>query len=81
MVQFSNDWCSLIIGFVIALFYNPKPFERKIESDPKIMAVTVSILAVVSIVLLIVLLFYRLLYGVLLRRLYANYKELKKIDL
>jgi hypothetical protein len=26
-------------------------------------------------------LFYRLLYGILLRRLYANYKELEKIDL
>jgi hypothetical protein len=26
-------------------------------------------------------LFYRVLYGILLRRLYANYKELKKIDL
>jgi hypothetical protein len=23
-VQFSDDWCSLIIGFVIALFYNPE---------------------------------------------------------
>jgi hypothetical protein len=22
--QFSDDWCSLIIGFVIALFYNPE---------------------------------------------------------
>jgi uncharacterized protein YneF (UPF0154 family) len=32
----------LIIGFVIALFYNRnRYFEGKIESDPKIMAVTV----------------------------------------
>ena len=74
----------LIIGFVIALFYNPETviLREKIESDPKIMAVTVSILALVSIVLFgLFWLFYRLLYGVLLRRLYANYKELKKIDL
>jgi steroid 5-alpha reductase family enzyme len=44
----------LIIGFVIALFYNPETviLREKIESDPKIMAVTVSILALVSIVLL-----------------------------
>jgi hypothetical protein len=31
-----DDWCSLIIGFVIALFYNPETvILRKIESDPK----------------------------------------------
>jgi hypothetical protein len=74
----------LIIGFVIALFYNPETvlLREKIESDPIIMAVTVGILALVSIVLFgLFWLFYRLLYGVLLRRLYANYKELKKIDL
>jgi hypothetical protein len=74
----------LIIGFVIALFYNPETviLREKIENDSKIMAVTVSILALVSIVLFgLFWLFYRLLYGVLLRRLYANYKELKKIDL
>jgi hypothetical protein len=36
-----------IIGFVIALFYNPETviLREKIENDPKIMAVTVSILA------------------------------------
>jgi hypothetical protein len=44
------------------------------------MAVT-GILALVSIVLLDCFGCSRLLYGVLLRRLYANYKELKKIDL
>jgi hypothetical protein len=74
----------LIIGFVIALFYNPETvlLREKIESNPIIMAVTVGILALVSIVLFgLFWLFYRLLYGVLLRRLYDNYKELKKIDL
>jgi hypothetical protein len=44
------------------------------------------IICAVSFVLLgailgVIWLFYRLLYGILLRRLYANYKELKKIDL
>jgi hypothetical protein len=50
----ANDWCSFIIGFVIALFYNPETviLREKIENDPKIMAVTVGILAFVSIVLL-----------------------------
>lgn len=74
----------LIIGFIIALFYNPETviLREKIESDPKIMAITVGILALVTIVLFgLFWLFYRLLYGILLRRLHANYKELKKIDL
>jgi flagellar biosynthesis protein FliQ len=43
----------LIIGFVIAFLQSRnRYFEKKIENDPKIMAVTVSILALVSIVLL-----------------------------
>ncbi|MFB0910622.1 MAG: hypothetical protein ACI9Q9_001310 [Flavobacterium sp.] len=74
----------LLIGFIIALFYNPETvvLREKIESDPKIMAITVGILAFVSLVLFgLFWLFYRLLYGVLLQRLYVNYKELKKIDL
>ncbi|MEZ7504592.1 hypothetical protein [Flavobacterium sp. Arc2] len=75
---------ALIIGFIIALFYNPETvvLREKIESDPKIMAITVGILALITIVLFgLFWLFYRLLYGILLRRLHANYKELKKIDL
>jgi hypothetical protein len=74
----------LLIGFIIALFYNPETvvLREKIESDPKIIAITVGILAFVSLVLFgLFWLFYRLLYGVLLQRLYVNYKELKKIDL
>ena len=74
----------LIVGFIIALFYNPETavLREKIEHDPKIMAITIGILALVTIVLFgLFWLFYRLLYGILLRRLHANYKELKKIDL
>lgn len=33
------------------------------------------------VMIVFILLFYRLLYGILLRRLYRNYKELKKIEL
>ena len=39
------------------------------------------ILLVTAAVIGLIWLFYRLIYGVLLRRLLANYKELKKIDL
>jgi uncharacterized BrkB/YihY/UPF0761 family membrane protein len=39
------------------------------------------IIVVTAIITAAIWLFYRLLYGILLRRLHTNYKELKKIDL
>ncbi len=75
---------SLIIGFIIAFFYNPElsDLKEKIAANGKVMAITLGILFFTTVLLLGVFwLFYRLLYGILLRRLYSNYKELKKIDL
>jgi hypothetical protein len=75
---------SLIIGFIIAFLFNPElnDFKEKIAANGKVMAITIVILFLTTVFLLGVFwLFYRLLYGILLRRLYANYKELKKIDL
>lgn len=75
---------SLVIGFVIAIVYNPRvsALSDKISHDYKAMAITIGILFITIVVFLgIFWLFYRLLYGILLRKLYANYKELKKIDL
>lgn len=75
---------SLIIGFVIAFTYNPDTtiLREKIANDGKIMALTIGILFLtIALFFGIFWLFYRLLYGILLRRLFANYKELKKIDL
>ncbi|MFV8465142.1 hypothetical protein [Flavobacterium sp. LB1P62] len=75
---------SLIIGFVIAFSYNPDVsiLKDKIANDGKIMVLTIGILILtIAVFFGIFWLFYRLLYGILLRKLYANYKELKKIDL
>ncbi|MBP6180498.1 hypothetical protein [Flavobacterium sp.] len=75
---------SLIIGFVIAFSYNPDVaiLKEKIANDGKIMALTIGILILtIALFFGIFWLFYRVLYGILLRRLYANYNELKKIDL
>jgi hypothetical protein len=75
---------SLIIGFVIALIYNPETsvLSNQIANNGKVMAITIGVLLLTTILFLgLFWLFYRLLYGILLRRLYANYKELKKIDL
>ena len=75
---------SLIAGFYMAFAFNPEVslLRDKIASDPKAMVIVVGLLTLVTLVFFGVFwLFYRLLYGTLLRKLYANYNELKKIDL
>ena len=75
---------SLIAGFYMAFAFNPEVslLRDKIASDPKAMVIVVGLLTLIILVLFGAFwLFYRLLYGTLLRRLYGNYKELKKIDL
>lgn len=74
---------SSILSFFIGYVYNPDMafIREKLALNGK--AMLVSIGALILLTLLFVGLFwciYRLLYGTLLRRLYANYKELKKID-
>ena len=77
---------SLIAGFVIAFAYNPKMemLKSKIasESNYYTLCITIGIMLLTIVVFVSLFwLFYRLLYGILLRKLNANYKELKKIDL
>ncbi|MBF2707793.1 hypothetical protein IR213_04195 [Flavobacterium soyangense] len=75
---------SLIIGFLIAFTSNPEVMvlRDKIASDGKIMVITIGILILtIAVFLSLFWLFYKLLYGILLKRLYRNYNELKKIDL
>jgi ABC-type multidrug transport system fused ATPase/permease subunit len=77
---------SMIIGFIMAFLYNPQlsAIKDKIAHDESngIIIKIVCILSLATIVFLVIFwLFYKLLYGFLLRRLSNNYKELKKIDL
>ena len=75
---------SLMIGFFMAFNYNPEMvvLMDKIGDNAKVISITIAIFVLIIISFLgIFWLFYRLLYGILLRRLYANYSELKKIDL
>lgn len=68
---------SLISGFVMALTFNPD--VRMIKE--KHMAITLCVVVLsIGVVVGFFWLFYRLLYGILLRKLLTNYKELKKID-
>ena len=74
----------LIIGFFMAFTYNPEVSAsiEKIGDNGKIMAITIMVL-ILTLALFFGLfwLFYKLLYGILLKKLYRNYTELKKIDL
>ncbi|MFD2938876.1 hypothetical protein [Flavobacterium notoginsengisoli] len=72
-----------ILSFFIAFVYNPDmEFLRdKLAMNGKAMFVTMGILFLVILGFFgLFWCFYRVIYGTLLRRLYANYKELKKID-
>lgn len=75
---------SLMIGFYMAFNYNPEVvvLMDKVGNNTKVMVITIGIFVLIIAAFLgIFWLFYRLLYGILLRKLYANYSELKKIDL
>ena len=77
----------LLLGSVFSIFIlftsNPEfaNFNEKLAQKPETILLTLVILALVVIGLMAILWgIYRLIYGKLLRRLYANYKELKKIE-
>ena len=72
-----------ILSFFITFVYNPDMafIREKLALNGKAMFVTFGIAFLVACAFFgLFWCFYRLLYGTLLRRLYANYKELKKID-
>jgi len=72
-----------ILSFFIAFVYNPDMefLREKLAMNGKTMFVTIGILFLVILGFFgLFWCFYRVIYGTLLRRLYANYKELKKID-
>lgn len=72
-----------ILSFFIAFVYNPDMefLREKLAVNGKAMFVTIGILILVILGFFgLFWCFYRIIYGTLLRRLYANYKELKKID-
>jgi len=77
---------STILGFVMAFVYNPKMelIKYKIAHEESYYTLTITICMIIATLVVFVggfWLIYRLIYGILLRKLNANYKELKKIDL
>jgi uncharacterized BrkB/YihY/UPF0761 family membrane protein len=77
---------TIVVSFIMQFTYNPQmeilKYKIAHEQDHMILLKTSGLLLLVIAVFVFVFwLFYRLLYGILLRKLHANFKELKKIDL
>ena len=82
----SMIFISTILGIIMAFVYNPKMDALKYriahETNHQTLLITVGISILISLVFVgFFWLIYKLLYGILLRKLQNNYKELKKIDL
>lgn len=75
----------IIIGTILgfALAFNTDPNLMKLTEHNDSVFYIALIICFVSIVVMVGLfwLFYKLLYGILLKKLFKNYNELKKIDL
>lgn len=75
---------SFIVGFVLAFLCNPEAEElrRRVSQDKAaLLKIVVVLVLCIGVFSGLAWLFYRLIYGILLRKLLANYKELRKIDL
>ena len=75
---------SCLIAFTIAFTFDPtmETIKEKIASNNIALLITIGLLLLICLLFIgLFWLFYRLVYGILLRRLFTNYKELKKIDL
>ncbi len=74
---------SIIAGFIMAFSFSSDldALQQKMAGDMRYMIFTLVIMVIVVLLAVGVFwLFYRLLYGIMLKRLYANYKEVEKID-
>lgn len=66
---------SAIIAFVISMQNDPRDF-----ADRSVTVLVLQFAAVISVIMLIMWGFYKMIYGILMRRLDRNYRELKKIE-
>ena len=75
---------SMILGFILAYLYNPKFDTIKFQIAHDNYAMLFKMIGIFGGILFVFVfgfwLFYKLLYGILLRKLRGNYNELKKIE-
>ena len=78
---------SIIISIVLVFYHNPEfisLMQNAVSNGHKLLFIIITVGASILLIIVIILifwLFYKLLYGFLLKKLYANYNELRKIDL
>lgn len=72
---------SMVIGLYFAIIHDPKLTDTISHFNQKQMILSCIILiGVTALFVFIIWLFYKLLYGLLLKRLNRNYRELKKLE-
>ena len=72
---------SLIIGFYYSFTHDPEAVSMLENlSNNRLLLLILVLIFVTSAFIVIIWLFYKLIYGLLLRRLNKNYKELKKLE-
>jgi MFS family permease len=72
---------SMVIGLYYSIIHNPELTKTISHYNNKQMMMMYAILiGFVAVFVFIIWLFYKLLYGLLLKRLNRNYKELKKLE-
>lgn len=78
---------SIVLSIVMLFYHNGKMIamlaKAEAEGNRVFFLSSCALISIlfIAVILFIFWLFYRLLYGILLKRLYANYNELKKIEL
>ena len=72
---------SLIIGFYYSFTHDPEAVSMLENlSNNRLLLLVLVLIFITSVFIVIIWLFYKLIYGLLLRRLNKNYKELKKLE-
>lgn len=66
---------SAIIAFIISMKNDPGSF-----ADRSMTVLVLQFTAIISVIMLLMWGFYRMIYGILMKRLDRNYKELKKME-
>ena len=72
---------SLVIGFYYSFTHDPEAVSMLENlSNNRLLLLVLVLIFITSVFIVIIWLFYKLIYGLLLRRLNKNYKELKKLE-
>jgi flagellar biogenesis protein FliO len=71
----------MTLGSYLGIVNNPEIYEQFNGFNQAQIIISIGIIIVFTLIfVLLVWVFYRILYGILIRRLLKNYKELKKLE-